>query len=209
MSSHSELSKISKITDNLYLSGIIPLDQQAELIKDLKIKYIVSCVDREYVSDIHDKLLKDNQDLTILYLPYIDVIDQNLWSENNKNITMAKYVETEEDYNNLIRKLDIYDNKPLIEIGYHFINDAISKGQNVLIHCMAGISRSVSTLSYYLMKKYHLDFNTVLNFIKDKRQIVNPNISFKSQLQLYQEKRENFTESDGNRIISNIRILAY
>lgn len=81
-----------------------------------------------------------------------------------------------------------YYNKPMIEIGYHFIDNAISENQNILIHCMAGISRSVSITTYYFMKKYNTSFHEALLFIKKKRFIANPNISFQNQLLKYQNK---------------------
>lgn len=45
---------------------------------------------------------------------------------------------------------------------------------NILIHCYMGASRSASIMIYYLMKKYDYTFDDALNFIKDKRIVVNP-----------------------------------
>lgn len=204
MNPHNDLSKITQVKDNLFLSGIFPLDDNHEIIKKLNIKYILSCVDRSYISEVHDKILTDNPNLTILYLPYNDDINQNLWKTNNNLINMIKYSGSIEDYDKLTSELKIYDGKPLIEIGYHFINNSISSGTNILVHCMAGISRSVSLVAYYLMKKYHISFNDAMTIIKNKRMIANPNNSFKIQLQKYQNKRDKFTENDANHIIKNV-----
>jgi predicted protein tyrosine phosphatase len=205
MSVHPDLSKISKITDNIFLSGIFPLDKNYQIIKKLNIKYILSCVDREYVSDIHNKIMTDNPDLTILYIPYNDDNEQNLWKKNKNQIIIHKFTGSLHEHDKLKNQLEIYNNKPMIEIGYHFIDDALLFQKNVLIHCMAGVSRSVSMIAYYLMKKYHIDYNDVINYIRNKRSIVNPNDSFKSQLKIYQNKRECFTENDADNIIHAIR----
>lgn len=201
----SDLSKISKITNNIYLSGIYPLDENYELIKKLNIKYILSCVDRNYISEVHDKIMLSNPDVTILYIPYNDEIGQNLWMKNNDHINIIKYICSSDDFNELTYQLKKYKNKPMIEIGYHFINNAVGSDSNILIHCMAGISRSVSLTIYYLMKKYKFGYDDAINIIKQNRIIANPNDSFKSQLQKYQSKRDQFTESDAKNIIKTIK----
>ncbi len=59
---------ISKINDNIYLSGIYPLMDFSENIKKHKIKYILSCVKRDGISIIHDSIIMNHPDITILYL---------------------------------------------------------------------------------------------------------------------------------------------
>lgn len=55
-------------------------------------------------------------------------------------------------------------------------------GDNILIHCSAGISRSVSIVIAYLIKYKNMTVDQALNFIREKRSIANPNIGFISQL---------------------------
>ena len=92
----------------------------------------------------------------------------------------------------------------MIEIGYHFINQIVDSHNKVLVHCMAGISRSVSMVVYYLMKKHHLNFDDTIDFVKNKRKIANPNISFKLQLKLYHIKRDQFKEEDASEMIRQV-----
>lgn len=209
MSIFTDLSKISQITNNIFVSGICPLNDNSESIKKLNIKYILSCLDRKYVSEIHNKIIINNPDITILYLPYDDNIEQNLWIKNKNSINIVKCAESLENNNKLARQVNIYNNKPMIEIGYHYINNAVIANENILIHCMAGISRSISITVYYLMKKYYASYDTVINYIKNKRMIANPNNSFRSQLLKYQNKRDKFTEFDANNIIISIKHLKH
>lgn len=77
---------------------------------------------------------------------------------------------------------------------YDFINDKISKGENVLVHCYAGISRSATIVLNYLLRSFYQNRNnvisnnpleivySVLNFVRQKRPIVNPNQGFLNQL---------------------------
>lgn len=205
MNVHPDLTKISQITNNIFISGIFPLDDNYELIKQLNIKYILSCIDRNYICEIHDKIIIDNPDLTILYIPYNDEIEQNLWKKNKNQIDILKYSGCTNDFDKLKKQIDLYNNKPMIEIGYNFINNAVCINKKVLVHCIAGISRSVSLVIYYFMKKYHIGYDKAFSYVKFKRVIANPNESFKSQLLKYQNKREKFTEEDANELISNIK----
>jgi predicted protein tyrosine phosphatase len=160
-------------------------------------------VDRNYISEVHDKIMVHNPDLTILYIPYNDENGQNLWRKNKNQVNIYKYIGCIDDHDKLKKQLEIYNNKPMIEIGYNFIDKAINSNNNILVHCMAGVSRSVSLVIYYLMKKYHMNFEKAIILIKEKRKVANPNDSFKNQLKQYQNKRDKFTESDANNIISN------
>lgn len=71
---------------------------------------------------------------------------------------------------------------PSFEKAYKFILDGIERGGTVLVHCFAGISRSVSMLSYFLMKSDQRTFAEVLKFIQSRRPIANPNPGFAFQL---------------------------
>ena len=58
--------------------------------------------------------------------------------------------------------------------GLSFIDEHLSSGHGVLVHCIAGISRSTSMVAGYLMYKYKMDPLEALNSILSKRDIANP-----------------------------------
>jgi len=68
---------------------------------------------------------------------------------------------------------------------YEFIDNALSKGK-ALVHCFAGMSRSVTIVSAYLMKKYSMSAIDSLKYVKSKREQSNPNAGFIVQLVKYQ-----------------------
>lgn len=201
MDIQDDISRISQINNNMYLSGIFVLDD-SNLIKKLQIKYILACVDREHAL-IHDKLMLENPDIVILYLPYNDNLRQNLWKTNKDNIKLLKYSNSIHSHNISLQILENYKDKPLIEIGYHFINNAIENNANILVHCIAGVSRSASLIIYFYMKKFNMSYTEAYTLVKKSRSIVNPNESFRLQLLSYQVKRDKFTENDAKKIIDN------
>jgi protein-tyrosine phosphatase len=85
----------------------------------------------------------------------------------------------------MIKNMEEYQNMPMIEIAYQFIDRAVRNKENILIHCIVGVSRSPSMVIYYVMKKLNLNYQDAFNFVKSKRSIINPNDAFKQQLQKY------------------------
>lgn len=73
----------------------------------------------------------------------------------------------------------------------NFINDAFENNGKVLIHCVFGRSRSATILSSYMIKSYGMLPYNVIDIIKLKRKIIEPNEYFKRQLQLYYDKLYN------------------
>ena len=59
--------------------------------------------------------------------------------------------------------------------------------KKILVHCMAGASRSATIVIAYLMWTEKLTFEKALEFVKSKRPIVCPNDGFQDQLKLFEK----------------------
>ena len=79
----------------------------------------------------------------------------------------------------------LFDN---FETSNEFITDALDNNGKVLIHCMAGRSRSATIVSAYIIKTFGMDPENTVKSIKSKRKIVQPNNSFLEQLDKYYKK---------------------
>ena len=75
----------------------------------------------------------------------------------------------------------------------------IKGDEKVLVHCMAGASRSATIVIAYLMWNQKMSYHNALNIVKEKRFIVFPNPGFRDQLQLF-EKELIKTNSDIDKI---------
>ncbi|XP_015785952.1 tyrosine-protein phosphatase yvh1 isoform X2 [Tetranychus urticae] len=67
-----------------------------------------------------------------------------------------------------------------------FIEAAVSRKENVLVHCIAGVSRSATIVTAYLMKKKNKPAEECLEKVREKRSIIDPNEGFRKQLKLFE-----------------------
>ena len=69
---------------------------------------------------------------------------------------------------------------PTCEKVFDFLSE--NKGKRTLVHCIAGKSRSVAVVVYYIMRKYGLSFERSYMFVKSKRPVIAMNEGFYNQL---------------------------
>lgn len=76
-----------------------------------------------------------------------------------------------------------------------FIHAARLRDGNVLIHCLAGMSRSVTVAVAYIMSVTQLSWKEALKVVRTGRSVANPNQGFQLQLQDFEENK--LTEVSG------------
>ena len=102
----------------------------------------------------------------------------------NATVEVPNYYISRFSYHNMnMIDLPIQSLSPKIQKAYTYINNALENPYNrVLIHCNAGVSRSSSTLIYFLMKKYNLSFLQAYQYVKNVYPKANPNSGFLEEL---------------------------
>lgn len=68
-----------------------------------------------------------------------------------------------------------------------FIDEARGKRCGVLVHCLAGISRSVTVTVAYLMQSLHLSMNDAYDIVRMKKSNISPNFNFLGQLKDFEK----------------------
>jgi len=94
------------------------------------------------------------------------------------------------------------------DLSKHFTRcfDFIEKNRpetNVLVHCLAGISRSATIVIMYLMRTNRMSFESAFSFVKKKRKIIFPNPGFVRQLRVFSSQLKN--KNPGNVAIDKNR----
>jgi protein-tyrosine phosphatase len=109
----------------------------------------------------------------------------------------VSYTEEEEHKTKLTDIERIYydiDDVETVDISKYFteihekIDQQLHQKKNVLIHCIAGVSRSTTIVISYIMKTKKMSFKDAFLFVESKRYVANPNIGFRKQLLRYQNE---------------------
>lgn len=109
----------------------------------------------------------------------------------NATKEIRNYFEDQEDMDYL--KIDILDNgqatiEPFFQDFLDFINE--HPDEKILIHCYMGSSRSATLVLLYLVIKHEMSVDEALQFLKQKRDVVNINTVFLDELRTFVNKNE-------------------
>lgn len=134
----------------------------------------------------HEDCFKLNEIVPKLYMTNVYTAkDTDLLKKHNIKHVVSLYPVDLPEMNQMY--LSLYDH-PKEDISkhfndtYNFIDEHISNGDSVLVHCHAGRSRASTIVIHYLMRKYDITYEKAYNFVKSKRPIIEPNEGFVEQL---------------------------
>ncbi|KAL5482309.1 hypothetical protein ACEPAI_8903 [Sanghuangporus weigelae] len=71
---------------------------------------------------------------------------------------------------------------PHLDGAVHFIRERLNRGENVLVHCQQGISRSPAVVCAYIMRERSLSYDAALQIVKSRRKCIKPNAGFEKTL---------------------------
>lgn len=95
---------------------------------------------------------------------------------------------------------------------FFLIEEARSSNSAVLVHCLAGVSRSVTVTLAYLMRALDLCLNDAFTLVRDRKPDVSPNFHFMQQLHSFERQlglnSNECTEMDDSSIGSASTTLA-
>jgi len=66
-----------------------------------------------------------------------------------------------------------------------FIQDALTGGGRVLVHCLKGVSRSATIAAAFVMKARSASPSQAVEFLRKNRPVIKPNSGFMNQLEVY------------------------
>ncbi|KAI5094193.1 dual specificity protein phosphatase 16 [Silurus meridionalis] len=83
---------------------------------------------------------------------------------------------------------------PWLDKSVEFIEKAKACNARVLVHCLAGISRSATIAIAYIMKRMDMSLDEAYRFVKEKRPTISPNFNFLGQLLDFEKKIKSSSE---------------
>ncbi|GAW80730.1 dual specificity protein phosphatase [Plasmodium gonderi] len=113
-------------------------------------------------------------------------LNKTLRVEKNKTISPNNVYKMKHMYLDI---LDTFDENILKHVhhAHSFIDDIIKDNKNVLVHCMAGISRCSSIILSYISKKNGKTIADNFATLKSRYPFAHPNENFYRQLLLYEK----------------------
>ncbi|NXE89642.1 DUS16 phosphatase, partial [Menura novaehollandiae] len=94
---------------------------------------------------------------------------------------------------------------PWLDKSVDFIEKAKASNGRVLVHCLAGISRSATIAIAYIMKRMDMSLDEAYRFVKEKRPTISPNFNFLGQLLDFEKKIKNQSGQPGH--LSKLKLL--
>ncbi|KAI8838516.1 protein-tyrosine phosphatase-like protein [Chytriomyces cf. hyalinus JEL632] len=130
-----------------------------------------------FISSFHEA--EDLSLLTETGITHILSLGHNFTAKFHSHDIAYKLIAIEDDETE--NALDHFDD------GVEFMAAAVSQNKNVLVHCMAGVSRSATFVAAYLMKSggSSVDAQAAVDAIRVGRSCVCPNDGFMAQLEIY------------------------
>lgn len=115
---------------------------------------------------------------------FADSANRDRLTENNilHIINVAKecdHMDISNDSRVTYHKIGINDASDITEENLEEVYNLITSfdGENTLIHCRDGKTRSVCFVLYYLMKGHNYNLSDSVSFLRDKRKIISPALS--------------------------------
>jgi protein-tyrosine phosphatase len=148
---------MSKITDNIYISGYL-IGQNISYLKDNNFTHVINCCEGSSLtsSDYNNS----NESLVQLY-------------KRNNIKYLSIYLRDDPEVDiiyHFLKIINFLESEEQIE------------SKKILFHCVEGISRAPTMVAGYLMWKNKYKFDEVIELIKSKRECVDINLGFNIQL---------------------------
>lgn len=84
----------------------------------------------------------------------------------------------------------------IISFFLYISDEARNKGSAVLVHCLAGVSRSVTVTLAYLIQTEALSLNEAFTLVRSRKPDVSPNFHFMQQLNTFEQEIRGLSKKD-------------
>ncbi|XP_016367582.1 dual specificity protein phosphatase 16-like [Sinocyclocheilus rhinocerous] len=190
------LAKLEKSFPSVHLlsGGFVAFSQLFPGLCEGKSTLVPSCISQPCLSVSSSG---PTRILTHLYLGcQRDVLNQELMQQNdiayvlNASNTCPKPDFIPDSHFLRVPVNDSFCEKilPWLDRSVEFIEKAKASNARVLVHCLAGISRSATIAIAYIMKRMDMSLDEAYRFVKEKRPTISPNFNFLGQLLDFEKK---------------------
>lgn len=174
-----------KLTSYIYTDNTT--DVKAERVVELNRGVFGSLYDLTYNSTkIIDRLYLGN---SCNARNYYDMQNDNIGLVVNASPCISNYFSKEFEYLNVdVKDISGANILPYLLDTVNSMKEYISNhpNRNILVHCFMGSSRSATIIIAYLIKFHNYSLEDAMQYVKEKRIVVNLNKDFYNQLQIFE-----------------------
>ncbi len=184
----------------MYCMGNVLADKLTSYIStdnstDVKAERIVE-LNRGVFGSLYDLTYNSTKIIDRLYLGnscnarnYYDMQNDNIGLVVNASPCISNYFSKEFEYLNVdVKDISGANILPYLLDTVNSMNEYISNhpNRNILVHCFMGSSRSATIIIAYLIKFHNYSLEDAMQYVKEKRIVVNLNKDFYKQLQTFE-----------------------
>ncbi|GFR57679.1 dual specificity protein phosphatase 18 [Elysia marginata] len=179
-----ELNKnpLSQITENVYLSGVTGVTN-VDLMRSAGITHVLNLAagDASHLTyDLgHGPAIADDdvsQNTSFIKTSKVSTLGGDMVDNAQVLIVRREYLRDSDDQSLLSYLDDLVD----------FVSKAVSVGGKVVVHCMAGVSRSASVVLAYLVRERAMSLREAHDHVIACRPVIRPNMGFWAALVEYE-----------------------
>jgi len=173
----------SQILPNLFLSDLWTA-RWGDTLDRLKITHIISVLEKPITFP------RTEQPLKLLHIPASDSVNTDLLSFMDQTTEFIKgAIETNKQDQGQPETTSISVTAAAETIdGESPMSSGPTQENRVLVHCLAGMSRSASIVIAYLLATTPMTAQEATEFVRSKRSIIQPNYAFAIQLEEYERR---------------------
>jgi len=171
----------SQILPNLFLSDAFTA-RWGRTLDELKITHIISVLEEPVTFPTTVRPLK------LLHIPASDNASTDLLSFMDQTTEFIKEaIGTNKQEKDLLESVSLGDTTEAAEVDPP-ITSGEEQENRVLVHCLAGMSRSATIVIAYLLATTPMTTEEATAFVRSKRSVIRPNQGFTKQLEQYERR---------------------
>ncbi len=179
------IPRISRIAPGLYLGNSVAA-QDTHLLQSLGITHVINVTEelpmiewapcmRVSITDINFTNILDRLEEALDFIDHVLGDDQSPAEDDVDGTKSNGSQSTNADDSDALTT----------SLSLSSLSSVAKPKKGILVHCLMGRSRSPSIVIAYIMRKHQLKYSAAHSYVRAKRSVVQPNIGFVKQLELW------------------------
>ncbi|RUS90773.1 hypothetical protein EGW08_001484 [Elysia chlorotica] len=172
---------LSQITEHVFLAGITGVTRP-DLLRSAGITHVLNVAGRECSHLPYDLGPEPGEKPAPIYADP-DLREGDISGRHSAPVDTDLAVRAGDGSSLTVRHVSLRDSPdqsllPYLDDLVDFVSEAVSSGGRVVVHCMAGVSRSASVVLAYLVRDHGMSLRQAHDHVMERRDVIRPNQGF-------------------------------